>query len=140
MKFRNAYSKRLDIFATVNDEPSLTQASDAEDADINVIMARYGQTGLLPAINIQALTGDFSNVVDFREAQERIKEANDEFAKVPADLRRRFDNDPQRFIEWVTNDENKDEAIKLGYRTRAPEPEPEKIMKVHVVNENPKKD
>jgi phage internal scaffolding protein len=40
--------------------------------------------------------------------------AEDEFMRLPADLRARFENDPAQLIEFLENLENKDEAIKLG--------------------------
>lgn len=104
--------------ATQDFGESMAQTSDMEDADINVIMAKYNRTGMMPSLNMQALTGDFSDVGDFREAQERIREANEEFAKVPANLRKRFDNDPQKFIDFVLDDSNETELVKLGLRNK----------------------
>jgi phage internal scaffolding protein len=124
MKFVTPYTpeeKREDL-ATINKEESMTVQSDAEDADINIIMKKYNTTGVLTGLNLEALTGDFSDVGDFREAQDKIKTAREEFAKVPAQLRRRFDNDPQQFIDFVLDDANREETIKLGLRNPPPPP------------------
>ncbi|QKI28920.1 VP3 [Kummerowia striata gokushovirus] len=124
MKFRTQYEdakKRESIYGTVNNEESLT-VQDAEDSDINIIMKKYAHTGTLPIQQMQALLGDFSEIEDFRQAQERIREANDAFSQVPADLRKRFDNDPQKFIDFVLDDKNLDETVKLGYRMAPPKP------------------
>lgn len=122
MKFVTAYTpaeKRGD-FATYSDEESMAQESDMEDSDINIIMKKYNTTGLLPQINMEALTGDFSEAGDFRDAQEKLRAANEAFAEVPAALRRRFDNDPQKFIDFVMDDANLEETVKLGYRQAPP--------------------
>lgn len=133
MKLRSAYdyyqhklAKDTDEFGTHITEESLAQASDATETDINVIVERFSKTGQLPVINLTPLTGDFSNVVDFRDAQEKLKEANEAFAQVPAKLRARFDNDPQKFIDYVLDPENNDELVKLGLKDKpkAPPPEP----------------
>lgn len=137
--FSSAYIHRYPKhhFATINNEESLAQASDMEDADINIIMKKYSGTGMLPQVNMEALTGDFSDVGDFREAQDKIKAANDAFAEVPAELRRRFNNDPQEFINFVLDDKNLEETVKLGYRTR-PDKTPEPVTPKKEENDNGK--
>lgn len=135
MKFATVYTPndKRSRPATVNKEPSLTQQSDANDADINVIMAKYGRTGQLPAVNMLALDGDFSDVGDFSDAQQRIIAAREAFQAVPATVRKRFDNNPQQMIDFLRDPANKDEAIKLGlvdappdaYTPANPAPTPE---------------
>lgn len=124
MKFTNPYTpaEKREKLGTSNLEESMTIQADAEDADINIIMRKYNTTGLLPQLQMAALMGDFSEADDFRSAQEKIKAANEAFAEVPAALRKRFDNDPQQFIDFVLDDANKDEAIKLGLREAPPPP------------------
>jgi len=127
-------------FATFNNEESMTQQSDAADCDINVIMKKYGATGMLPQVQMQAMQGDFSEADDFRSVQEKIKAANDAFAAVPAHIRKRFGNDPAEFIEFATNKDNLDELRKLGLAEPEKKPPPEPPpMKVIVTNpEQPK--
>lgn len=93
---------------------SLTIQSMAEDADINVMMARFGVTGKMPE-NVRTPTyGDFSGINDFQSAMNAITEAQEAFMELPASLRARFENNPQRLLEFVSNNDNIPEARKLG--------------------------
>jgi phage internal scaffolding protein len=91
----------------------------AEDADINVLMRRYGITGKMPE-NPEEITaamyGDFTTtgITDYRSAVEAVAKAHEGFMLFPAEIRARYDNDPQQFVEWVNNPQNADEARKFG--------------------------
>lgn len=116
-----------------HDTPSLTRQADADDCDINVMMARYQNTGELPRMNPRAPQwGDFSSVLDYREALDVVRQAETDFDMLPADVRDRFGNDPAKMLEFLSDPENKAEAIKLGLVV-AP-PEPSEPMRVEVVN------
>ena len=98
-------------------EPSMAQQSAAAECDINNIMARYRETGLLsdpfkPARPIQY--GDFTEVVDFHTAQNAIASANEAFQRLPAHIRDRFNNDPGQLLSFFDDEKNLEEAIKLG--------------------------
>lgn len=95
-------------------DPSKAVQSEKDDADINVIVKRFGLTGKLPtAINLPSY-GDFDTISDFRTALDIVSAAESEFLKVPADIRARFDHDPGQFLAFVENPENLDELRKLG--------------------------
>lgn len=124
MKFATVYSaddKRSEKFATVNNEDSMTQQSDKDEANINILMERYAQTGQIPQMLEPGKFGDFSEVVDFRGAQEAIRAANEAFAEVPAKIRKQFDNDPAQFYEFVNDPNNLDELRKMGLAAPLPE-------------------
>lgn len=123
-------------FATVNTEESMTQQSDKDDCDINIIMKKFGGSGQLPQVQAQALYGDFTNVTDYRTMVETINAANEAFMQIPAETRARFMNDPQRFIDFTRDPNNLDELRKLGLANPAPPPpkEPEPML-VRVVPE-----
>lgn len=93
---------------------SRTQQHFAEECDINTIARRFGLTGELPENVPMMMQGDFTNVVDFQSAMDLIVAARESFMEQPAHIRARFDNDPQKFLEFTSNKENLDEAIKLG--------------------------
>lgn len=95
-------------------EPSLTVQSMSEEADINVMMKRYGITGKMPESPYVPQYGDFSQVQDFRTGLMAIQAASEQFMLYPADFRARFDNDPQLFLEFCENPANRPEMAKLG--------------------------
>lgn len=110
-------------------DDSLTQQSHAVDADINVLVARFGITdgAIAPALLDPRLFGDFSDVVEFRDSLDRIRDAEARFAALPAQLRNRFGNDPAALWQFVNDESNLEESISLGllHREAAPVPVPE---------------
>lgn len=116
---------------------SLARQSEAEDADINVIVKRFGLTGKLPANVRMPVYGDFTGVSDYREAMEAVRMADESFMRMPADVRLRFHNDPAEFVDFVGKEENREEAIKLGLVEPKVEPVAPEPMLVKVVPEAP---
>lgn len=114
-------------------DPSKTVQSDAVDADINTIVRRFGITGQMPVNPVLPKFQDYEEVFDYRTAVERITMAQEHFMALPAQVRIKFDNDPQKFLEFVDDPANGDELVKLGLRVPVV-PEPEKVQKVEVVN------
>jgi phage internal scaffolding protein len=95
-------------------DPSMAQQQFREECDINIIMERFGRTGELIAPVRMPQYGDFDGVNDYHSAMNAIVEAQSAFEQLPAKLRARFSNDPAEFVEFCMNDENRDEAIRLG--------------------------
>lgn len=93
-----------------------TKMEFAAECDLNVIMARYIQTGELPA-GIVGTYGDFSTPVDFHTAQNILARASQQFEALPGEVRARFQNDPAAFLEFVHDEKNLEEANKLGLLT-----------------------
>lgn len=127
MKFAHAHAiRRLTPehhFAQINTEPSQTQQSDKDEADINVIVAKYG-IGAFPQVTEAPRYGDFSQVTDYRTAVEMIRDANDKFLEVPAEIRAQFGNDPQAFIEYAQDPANLDQMRKWKLAPPAEQPVP----------------
>lgn len=125
------------MFSTINNEDSLTQQSDAEECDINIIMKKFSG-GQLPTAVGQPLYGDFSDGADYRTMVERIQNANDAFNELPADTRYFFHNDPARFMDFVQDEKNLPKLRELGLAMpEAPpptEPEPQRVV---IVNPTP---
>lgn len=104
-------------------EPSKTQQNQKDDCDINTIVRRFGLTGQLPDNVRVPQYGDFTGVQDFQTAVNAVRSASESFMELPAELRARFDNDPQKLLEFVANGDNRDEAVKLGL-VKPPPPAP----------------
>jgi phage internal scaffolding protein len=104
-------------------DPGYTQQQFKDDADINSIMERYQKTGLLtdpmnPGTR-QPMFGDFEDM-DFHEAQTFLANAFQDFEALPARIRDRFENDPGKLLDFLRDDNNRDEAIKLGLIEKLP--------------------
>lgn len=106
------------------DDPSLAQQSGKEDADINVIVKRFGITGQLPTNVNMPMSMDFEGIFDYHTAMNLITSAQQGFMEMPADIRSEFNNDPGAFVDFVSKPENRERAEKLGLvLPRAPEPD-----------------
>lgn len=97
---------------------SLTQQHFKDECDINYIIKHYSepQYQTLGAIKTPRvpLWGDFSNVPDLRAAHDAFAVAESSFATLPAEIRRRFNNNPLELLSFVNDSKNREEAVKLG--------------------------
>lgn len=104
-------------------DPSLTNQSEAADADINTIVKRFGVSGVLAQRADALLEVDFGEVFDFQSAQNAVIAAQRQFAGLPAKIRERFDHDPAKFIAFFEDEKNIDEAIALGLVIKREKPQ-----------------
>lgn len=95
-------------------EPTLTQQQYKNDVNINQIIARFHKTGILPSGNLNPVYGDVSNVRDLQTMRNIIIEAEQNFLKLPAKIRKRFRNDPAELLTFMAHEDNRSEAISLG--------------------------
>ena len=99
--------------------PSLCEQTHKKECDINYILDKYRQTGLVNHVNrFQGSYGDFDDV-DYHQAMNIVIEANESFNSLPSDIRKRFSNNPELFLEFINNPENIDEMVELGLATKA---------------------
>lgn len=96
------------------EDDSLAIQSAEEESNINTIVRRFGLTGELPSDLAIPQTGDFTNIPDFHTAMNMVRQAQEEFLRVPAEIRARFSNDPQLLMDFVSDANNFDEAKRLG--------------------------
>jgi phage internal scaffolding protein len=106
-------------------EPTMAQQQFREEADINTIMERFGRTGEIIAPVRMPQYGDFTGVNDYHTAMNAVVEAQASFDALPAAVRARFENDPGKFVEFCLDENNREEAVKLGL-VSAPAVEPAK--------------
>lgn len=102
-------------------DKSLTLQSQAQDADINVIMKRFGVSGVLPQVAVPPSYGDFdSDVMDYGSALRLIQSADKSFAQLSAQVRAKFDNDPAAFLDFCENPANLEEMRFMGLAVPKP--------------------
>ena len=105
-------------------DPSLAQQHMKDECDINVLVERFGVTGRMPVAPIEPSYGDFSGVGDYHTALNKIKAADEAFMALPAKIRAKFDHDPNALLNYLQNEENRDEAIQIGLIDGKPVVEP----------------
>lgn len=133
MKFNSRYSVTGEKPGIKFDQPSQTLQSFKDDADINCIIARFENTGVLvdPTVPVSRTPqfGDFSDLPTYQEAQNVIVAANNAFNSLSSKIRERFGNDPAAYFDFVQSlkegSEDYAEAVRLGIidkpADRAPE-------------------
>lgn len=95
-------------------DESRTLQSQAQDADINVIVKRFNVTGQLPGVLKMPTYQDFDEVFDFRSALDVVRKAELAFLSVPANVRARFGNDPGAFVDFCMDERNIEELRRMG--------------------------
>lgn len=97
---------------------SRTKQSFKDECCVHKIMDKHKRTGIMKVNKFyeRPQYGDFSNPVEYQEAQNIIIAAHDQFDMLPASIRKKFDNDPATFLEFCTNPENSDAMIEMGIK------------------------
>lgn len=95
-------------------DKTLAQQQFKDQCDINILYARYLETGEMPQVQDGLAYGDFTGIFDYQTAMNAVLEAQGMFQKLPARIKNRFDNDPQKLLSFLGNDENREEAEFLG--------------------------
>lgn len=113
-----------------SNEP-VTQQNAKDECDINLIVERAKRGAVVEHVRSAApMYGDFTSIpTDLRDCLNVVRQANDLFMSLDAVVRRRFDNDPAKLLDFLNDAGNRDEAIKLGLVKAPPEPpaEPEEL-------------
>ena len=113
---------------TENNEPSKTDLSYAEDADINNIIYKYTKTGIIDNVaKVRGVFADVSDIPGLLEGAERIQEARDMFMLLPAQVRSEFKNDVVQFYNTLVDPNKVDYLVELGLLKKkkgAAQPEP----------------
>lgn len=101
-------------------DKSLTQQHLAEETDINWIVKRYQQTGEIPQHQLPPLNSDFMDgTLDFETAQNMLVAAREAFDALPSAIRGKFDNDPRKYVNFMSDEANRDEIRKMGLFSEA---------------------
>jgi phage internal scaffolding protein len=107
-----------------NEEKSRSRAQQhfRDEVDVNNIIARYNKTGLLPLrrSTIGEFRDDLVNSLTYQEALDVVSKSEEKFAELPANIRSRFKNDPAQFLQFISDDNNAQEAYKLGLLSEKP--------------------
>lgn len=95
--------------------PSLTKQAFHDECDVNSILAKYAKTGHISHVRQgEGSYGDFTLDTDYQDSLNKVIIAQEAFMQLPAVVRRRFGNDPQQLMEFISDEKNYDEATQLG--------------------------
>lgn len=94
-----------------DEEPVLTEQHHKDDCDINSIMSKFASNPSAIFADPSAFNySDVSEHVDYHSALNFVRRIDDMFIQIPADIREKFDNDPEKFVDFM-NDENNISAL-----------------------------
>lgn len=80
----------------------------------NEIMRKYKDTGAIPMLEDKGVYEDVSALGDYHDACNRRIMAKNAFTALDISLQNKFEGDPQNMIDFLSNPENREEAVKLG--------------------------
>lgn len=107
-------SKRFGIVEVKEQEESKTKQSFKDQCNINKIVDRFQRTGVLPAT--QNALPRFMDVpqTDLLSALNLVREAESLFYQVPAQIRKKVNNNPVEFLQFIQNPDNMDTLDECG--------------------------
>lgn len=126
------YEEKLEVKTTVKLTPensareTRTNQAFKKPCDINHILARFRKTGVIEHVSkYEPQYGELS-VVDFEDAFNTVKEAQEMFDKLPADIRANFHNKPENFLSFMEAEENRtaERLLSTSKSRNAPTEEP----------------
>lgn len=120
--FATYYRPNKDSGFDCSGEPTRTHQSFAGECDINDIVRKGLASGHWPDGRGGAHYGDFSDLTDYRAAMDVVLEGRATFEALPAEIRRRFGNDPAAFFEFATDSKNAQAMIDMGLATEVAAP------------------
>lgn len=97
-------------------EPILLTEQHHKDSMSVQSIIRNAQKGVLSA-HIKQYDGKYMDLpgeIDFLEAQNTIARAQEMWSTVPSNIRKHFDNDPGKYVDFMVNADNYDEIKKMG--------------------------
>ena len=109
--------ERKRVVLDCSNDKSRTQQHFRDAADINNIVSKFMKSGVLGDPTRRSsrapMWGDFSNV-DFQSSMEMVASVKNGFELLSSEIRSKFDNNPSNLLEFLSDPENRDEAVKLG--------------------------
>jgi phage internal scaffolding protein len=91
-----------------------TEQQYKDVCDVNKIITKYDKTGLIIHVNkIEAKYGDMTGH-DYKQMLEKVIDVKNMFNQLPSEIRNRFSNSPERYLSFLEDPGNREEAIKLG--------------------------
>lgn len=102
------YRKVSDATAVAGGGQMMTQQHFTEEVDINVIVRRFGLTGVFPGNVTAGVYGDFTGISDYESAVRTIDRTRERFMLLPAELREKFANDPAKLVEFAATNSVED--------------------------------
>ena len=122
--FRSAYNVGTEDYSELhNPKHAITEQSHKSSCDINLILAQFMETGIMP--NMKTSNPQYGDVseIDFQDIQNQLATAKTLFEELPDPVKAQFDNEPFKFLQFAENPENANALVEMGL-ANAPKKEP----------------
>lgn len=91
-----------------------TEQHHKRECDVKQIIKKYDRTGLIIHTNrMEAQYGDLTGE-DYKTMLDKVIDIRNKFDELPSEIRNRFKNSPEKYLEFMSDPKNREEAIKLG--------------------------
>lgn len=133
-KETNVYRDRPRVYVKfdLKKNPPRTKQDFREECDVNQILRRFMKTGEMPVPNATPRYVDAASLPDLQTSLHIMQEAEAHFLKLPAQVRKHFDNNPQAFVDFATKPENLEQLRE--WKIAPPAPAEPKPTKVEIIN------
>lgn len=101
---------------------SRTKQSFKTECDINEIMKKFQKSGAITHYASHAPSYGDTTGPQLAEAMNIVADAETMFEELPSAIRKKFANDPERFLEFVQDPNNLEEMRELGLANKAQAP------------------
>lgn len=99
----------------------VTEQHHKDDCNVNNIMARFRKTGAIDHVKEHGGNYRECDSLSYHESLTIVANAQSMFNDLPSHLRKKFNNKPSEFLDFVQNPDNEAEMGKLGLlRTETP--------------------
>ncbi len=92
-----------------------THQSFRDECDVNVVMKRWANGGVLEHINNRTPQyGDFSNATSYLDAMHAVQEAQEDFARLPLEVRRLCHHRPAELLALAATEAGREALAAAG--------------------------
>lgn len=117
INYINTRERRRVAYSFKNVE-SMTEQCHKDEVKIQNVMGKARKQGILTHVNQHAGTYmDYTDAPGFYEAQNILADAKSLFETVPSYIRKEFDNDAGRFLDFMQNPNNREAISEMGLDT-----------------------
>ena len=111
-KIKPAYSRTRVKTEQPKERRTRAVQSERNASDINNIVARAKQTGQLPVLMNRKPVPQMPDVDSYQDALDKVVTAQQNFARLPSEIRAKFDNDPSKLLFAIQNSDKNPELKK----------------------------
>lgn len=102
--FRTPFTQTIRV-STVNNEPSLTVKEALAETDINNIIKKFEKGEYIDHYNRHEGYSGVHTGLDYKQSLDIVHEANRMFSELPSEARNYFENNPEKFLNYVHSEE-----------------------------------